>query len=230
MKIEQAKATAAKSLSKYDIEFEAISDYLNILSKQENIQEAERIKSQLLLLKNKHENELRQSSLIVFNHACALLYLKKKEYERAIDLWRQNVGNKDIDKRQLDTNNRWLGIAYYENNDFGNARQYLVPYIGDIENAENHNALSAYLYVCKMDMVENAENIFENISMGLQKAKDTGDGYYIAEFEYLLGKYYKQKGEKELAEEYFIRAKDIFNKTDCFNKIKGVETEIAELV
>lgn len=220
------RAKAANRISDIQTEFDAYVYHLNILCKQENSIEISKLLPEIESLKNLHQSELSKESLIDFQHDLALYNNMKGSYKEAIKLWQGNLDNA-VSKRQVNTNKRWLGIAYYKDGDFEEAEKFLKDIANEVNTEKyNHNSLSAHLYMCKIYLKRNDRNSLNNISIGLEKSKDSKDSFHKAEFEFLLAKYHFEKEGKERSESYFNDAITSFQKIGCFNRVAEIEIYI----
>lgn len=223
------RAKAAKEIADYQAEFDAYVYHLNILCKQGCcLQEIEKYIAIVSELKNQHHERLTNDSLIDYQHDLALFSFMQGNYSNAINLWLENK-EKVTSKRQINTTNRWLGNAYYKVNDYTKVKEHLLSFIKDLENDEyNHNSLSAYLIICKMYLKEDDTDPYERILLGLEKSEHLNDSYYIAEFQFLLAKYYLKTGNKKTSIEYCKKSVEAFKEKGCFKRTNTVELFIIE--
>ena len=223
-KLNILRAEAAKKTSNIQAEFDAYIYHLNILCKQENVKEISKYLPIIKDLKDLHENELTQESLIDFDHDLAIYHYMQNEYAEAIKLWGENM-KKATNQRQINTNKRWLGNALFKNGDLQLAKEYLIKFADEVlTNEYNHNSLSAYLIMCKMQLQEKSNDALDSILLGLEKSKDSQDHFYIAEYEFLLAKYYIEKNNVDLAKKSFFKAYDAFKANGCISRVNTVES------
>ena len=198
------------------------------MCKQGNLREIEKYITIVRELKNQYENNLTNDSLIDFQHDLALYSFLLGDYSEAILIWSENM-KKATDSRQINTAGRWLGIAYYKIDDYEHVKEYLKSFILEIENDKyNHNSLSAYSVICKIYLKEENKEAFQRILLGLEKSKFSDDSFYIAEFEFLLAKYYFKNKEIELAKKYCSKSIVAFKEKGCSKRTNTVDSFMKE--
>lgn len=216
------RAQAGNKIENIDVEFEALVYHINIASKQESPEEVDK---HLLRLDELSSKVTKKELLVGFNHAKALYYLSKGEYEKSQMLWKNNIENNKLNEHDLNANLRWLAISYYKSEDFITARRILNEFLEDSKtNNFIRSELSARIYIANIDIRENTiDKLFDDLVIIKSIAEDIGDNTNLSDIDYLFGEYYLAKNDIILAKKYLINSATGFDRLKNKVKVKRVK-------
>ncbi len=225
--LNRIRADVANKLGLYQIQFDALVYQFNILCKQENMKEADKYLTEIADLVAK--NNFSESSLINFTHAKALYYLAKKEYDKAIRLWRVNLKKSTLDEHQLNANRRWLGICYFKRGragDLERASDILRNLTDDVMGKGLiHSALSTSVYLAKIDFKKLD---FDAANAKIEAALLIADKFYdraaLAELLLLKGDYLLRTKDLENATKILTTAMTHFERLGKSNRVNEIES------
>lgn len=195
------RASAARTIGDESEELDALLYYCNIAAKQEDIAAFEEQRERLgLLISHVPEgSDFRRQ----FAHVSALFALAKGDTAEAIALWTTNLLPPGLTPADESANMRWLGIAYFRDGDFDQARSLLESAIKhDIAAGFGRAVLASRLQLIRIDVtscelgmttshanrVGKLAHIRGQLAVVQSSLHDVNDRLYVAEWLELSGR------------------------------------------
>ena len=148
---------------------------------------------------------------MAMNHAKALFFLARKEYDAALELWDYNLQHK-LSEHDYNANLRWKSICLYKKGLLSDAIILLEQSKAHAEGINFERAVvSASIYLATIDLEQgDLESAGTRLAGLSDKVKDIDDRMAIAETHALSAKFHVLKGDVDIAITEMKMALDLF--------------------
>jgi tetratricopeptide (TPR) repeat protein len=149
----------------------------------------------------------------------AIYFDDKGELDKALDYYKEYDGDLKKDEKNLEKDEKLksniyfsIGYKYYNDDNYQKAIEYFRKSIEIDEKYKKYLDLAASKVHLgnSYRMIKDYENAEKYLLEGAEDAKKAGNKFWEAYSYWMLGKLYKDKGDKKAAKEYFTRAYNIF--------------------
>lgn len=235
------RAEAARKISDFEEELEAYCDYINIMSKSRNTEEAEKYLKIATKIQEENFEEINRRILCLYNHVKALyLYNCLEEYKEAYELWYFNEQNyfEDISEYRKLVNNLWSNRCYLKlEKDFNKVASLFELKAKEMEEKDFIRAAIDYrlllIAVLLKQFEENLENKFlDEAEQNLEIVRDmlanksTFDIRNEATYYKLRSLTYAYKKDKENENKFFEKACAMYKMMNCYKDIENLKYDL----
>ena len=235
------RAEAARKISDFEEELEAYCDYINIMSKSRNTDEAEKYLEIAKKIQEENFGEINRRILCLYNHVKALyLYNCLEEYKEAYELWYFNEQNyfEDISEYRQLVNNLWSNRCYLKlEKDFNKVASLFELKAKEMEEKDFIRAAIDYRLLLIAVLLKQYEEHFESkflnkIDENLEIVRDmlanksTFDIRNEAAYYKLKSLAYAYKKEEQNKNKFFEKACSMYKMMNCYKDIENLKYEL----
>lgn len=232
MDINLRRAEAAKLSGDASEEFAALTYHVNIASKQRNLIGIQAYLDRLHQLSQLHQ--VSHENMIAYQHALALYALASGEYDKAEEIWLQNLEQIVSSKfpHEFSANTRWLAVCYENQGRISEAHELLKKAL--VHAAEMNFTRGVVDIALKQATLYLSERRFDEISLKLKEIeaslKNVQDRMYDAQYSYLDGQVSDAKGQASRAKVLYEKALDSFERLGLNDPARKVKVALEDLM
>ena len=239
------RAEAAKKIKDSGEELEAYCDYINIMSKSRNSEEAEKYLKLATKIVQENFDKIDRRILCLYNHVKALyLYNCLENYSEAYKLWEFNEKNyfNDISEYRKLVNNLWSNRCYLKlEKDFNKVKKLFEDKAKEMEEKYFIRAAIDYRLLLIAVLLKQFEQQMDNkfieeaeqnldIVMDMLANKSTFDIRNEAAYYKLRSLSYAYKKDEENKNKFFEKACTMYKMMNCDKDIENLKYDLEKIL
>jgi tetratricopeptide (TPR) repeat protein len=224
------RANAAGKQRNSAEEFDALVYHINIAAKQCSFEEVERYLPRLEALIS--GGDIPAGSIAAFQHAKAIYFMEKGEYQPARQLWEKILSSRPNSyDYEANVYKRWAATCLFRMGKVAESRKAFLELVKESRDAGlKRGMLSAGIGLAISDLaLGNTENIESEIDALMNEATAIRDLMYIGQVYSIYGEYFSVKNDRENAVEYYHRAIEVFRKLGFMKGLRDAEQKLSTL-